>query len=860
MMKLMNTPNHSLSGYIGTLFAMLFAMLLVACGGGGGSAGAIPNQPTTTPTPTNNVRTLVITTSANTLPSSGVAGTEVTVTVLARDAGNNAVVGAQIALSASSGALTFILPDTTGGTTATPGVTDTNGMVMARLSIGGDRSLRDITINASSGTVTAAERPVVRVVASTPVITLTPSATTLQTSGSIKVTALVVDGSNNAVRNARVNFDGGTGVIVLDGGNLTDINGMVTATLTAGTNSTLRDVTVTATLDQASGVATPATTRVAVVMARPTLQITASSGTIQTSSATGPEVVLTVLARDANNNVVPGLKINLAADSGALSVTGDQRTNAQGVVMERLGVAGNPTNRPIKITATATGADPAETTVLATGTAITINSNNTVNAGSVSTMTVLVVDGANTPLRNIPLEISVTNGGQLRVKDNAPAVTGNSGQVELEYTASANQTSERIIVRALAATAVRDLVVNNNVFSVQGENREQGDINVCYPIVADSRVAGVPSVGQLAFSASRGTVFSEPTCTTALNNSKPLENGIARAYVRASSPGVATLVATLTAAGTGVVSSARGSFEFVAPLGAAPRITLQSDPSVVGANNSNDSTQTAILRAVVRDRDNNVVKGATVNFSINSDPSGGLIAQPSVVVTGADGVASTTYVAGTTPTATNGVIVQAQVQNSVSTTSTLTVAGRALFITAGTGNRLDTSDPESYIQRFQVLVSDAAGQAVRDATVTAAAIPSGYGKGRLRFSTEDAFWIFDESSRYRCNNEDTNTNGILDAGEDFNGDGRLQPGIPVAVTISGRTDANGVATVTMRYARDLANWLTINLNISAIVAGSEARYTARETLFGVAEDFNRSAVIPPGRVSPFGENPCNTPF
>ena len=136
MMKLMNTPNHSLSGYIGTLFAMLFAMLLVACGGGGGSAGAIPNQPTTTPTPTNNVRTLVITTSANTLPSSGVAGTEVTVTVLARDAGNNAVVGAQIALSASSGALTFILPDTTGGTTATPGVTDTNGMVMARLSIG----------------------------------------------------------------------------------------------------------------------------------------------------------------------------------------------------------------------------------------------------------------------------------------------------------------------------------------------------------------------------------------------------------------------------------------------------------------------------------------------------------------------------------------------------------------------------------------------------------------------------------------------------------------------------------------------------------------------------------------------------
>ena len=441
--------------------------------------------------------------------------------------------------------------------------------------------MRDITINASSGTVTAAERPVVRVVASTPVITLTPSATTLQTSGSIKVTALVVDGSNNAVRNARVNFDGGTGVIVLDGGNLTDINGMVTATLTAGTNSTLRDVTVTATLDQASGVATPATTRVAVVTARPTLQLTASSGIIATSGAAGTEVILTVLARDANNNVVPGLKINFAADSGVLSVTGDQRTNAQGIVTERLSVANNPANRTIKITATATGADPSDVTVLATGTMITISSGNTVNAGVVSPLTVRLADSGNTPLRNIPLEISTTNGGQLRVKGNGPAVTDTNGQLELEYTSLPTQTSERIFVRGLAAVAFQDLIVNNNVFSVQGDGLSKGDINICYPIVASSNIAGAPSVGQLAFSASRGSVFSDATCATMLNSSLPLVNGMARAFVRATSPGIATLVATLTSS-TGVVSSARGGFEFVAPLGAAPRITLQSDPSVVG--------------------------------------------------------------------------------------------------------------------------------------------------------------------------------------------------------------------------------------------------------------------------------------
>jgi hypothetical protein len=864
----MNSPNHSLPSFFGYIFAMLCAFLLAACGGGGGSAGTVPNQPTTTPTPTANVRSLTITTSGDSLPSSGVAGSEVIVTVLARDAGNNAVTGATITLAASSGALTFILPSSGGGTgtTPTPGVTDANGMVMAKLSIGGDHSVRDITLSASSGSVTVSRTsPPIKVTPSNPTITLTPSSTTLQSSGEVKVTALVLDGNNNAINNAIVNFTAPTGAIVLENGNKTNSSGMVTATLNAANNATLRDITVTASLDQSSGIATPATTKVSVVVAKPTLQLTASSGFLGSSGAAGTEVVLTVLARDANNNVVPGLKINLSADSGALSVTGDQKTNAQGTITEKLGTAGNPADRTIEVTATATGAEPAKARILVNGTRITINSSSTVNAGVPTTLNVSLVDSSNAPLINRLLEVKALNGGLLTVKGGGPAVTSISGQLVLEYTAGPTQTSERITVNGLGAdTAVQDLVVNNNVFSVKGTTQSTGNINTCYPIIASSNVAGVPSVGQLAFSTSRGAIFSDAACQVPLNSSVSLRSdGTAPAFIKGTSPGVATLVATLTPT-NGAVASARGEFEFVAPLGNAPKITLQSDPAVVTANQTGSSAQTATLLAVVRDAQNNAVKGAIVNFSLATDPSGGSIGQPSVVTTGADGVASTTYISGTTSTATDGVTVQAQIQGTgVKTTAGLTVANRALFITAGTGAVLDTSvSTETYVQRFQVLVSDAAGQAVPGVTVTASAIPSGYGKGQLVFNTTSNIWAVDSASYHGCANEDTNHNGILDLdlGEDFNNNGRLEPGIPVAITISGKTDSNGTATIAMRYARNLANWLTIDLTISAIVAGSEARYTAHETLFGVAEDFNKGSVLPPGRFSPYGVNPCQIPL
>jgi hypothetical protein len=74
----------------------------------------------------------------------------------------------------------------------------------------------------------------------------------------------------------------------------------------------------------------------------------------------------------------------------------------------------------------------------------------------------------------------------------------------------------------------------------------------------------------------------------------------------------------------------------VAPLTNIATITVQADPAVIGVNTAGSTSQQASLRAVVRDGtpQNNLVKNATVAFSILTDPSGGSLTQPALVPDG----------------------------------------------------------------------------------------------------------------------------------------------------------------------------------------------------------------------------------
>jgi len=133
-----------MKGLIGWLAATIFASLLVGCGGGGGSPGTVGGGTVTPPT-TSKVASVAVQASAATIASSGLAGTEVTLTAIVKDSGGNALVGETVSFTASSGTVS-----------STNRVTDTAGQVAEKLSVAGDASLRVITVTASAGGRTSA--------------------------------------------------------------------------------------------------------------------------------------------------------------------------------------------------------------------------------------------------------------------------------------------------------------------------------------------------------------------------------------------------------------------------------------------------------------------------------------------------------------------------------------------------------------------------------------------------------------------------------------------------------------------------------------------------------------------------------
>jgi len=681
-------------------------------------------------------------------------------------------------------------------------------------------------------------------------VVLTTSAGTIASSGQdgteVTLTAIVKDGSNNTLPNETVSFKASSGNIS-NTTRTTDANGVVTEKLSVKGDSSLRDITITA----SAGGATSAPVTVKVVAATQTLSLTTDSGTLQSSGAAGSEVTVTALVKDSNNSVMTGVRVDLAADSGSLT-SGARLTDANGRVTEKLSTGGDPTSRQIKVTASIAGLAPVSTIVTVAGSALSVNSNSTINLGATTDVTVKLVDSAGNALSGKAVSFSATRNS-LSVKSGGAAVTDAAGQLILTYS-GASSGSDVITVRAMGETASTAIAVGSSSFSVAVVNGGDStltsvDINTCQRVLVRS-LGGNVLTGTATISSSRGTVYADSGCTNVLNSGVTFVGGNATAYVQASSPGVSTLNATASSTG----STAQGVVEFVAPLLSSSTVTVQADPAILAANTPGSTSQQTTIRAVVRDgtAQNNLVKNALVSFSIVNDPSGGSLTQPSVVTTGADGSASISYIAGTSSTAEKGVTIRASVQGVTATgTVGLTVAGKSLFISAGTGNTVATPDSATYRVDYAVFVSDASGNARPGVNVTASVRPRYYYKGVMSFAGADGPWT--PQASYACPNEDVDSNGVMGGGEDTNGNGRLDPGIPITVSPAAITDAAGKATVSLTYARDRAKWLAVDLTIRGSVAGSEAVYVGFiPRLMGLADDYRDKAISPPGQTSPFG--------
>jgi hypothetical protein len=678
-------------------------------------------------------------------------------------------------------------------------------------------------------------------------VVLTASAPTIASSGldgtEVTLVAIVKDAGGNALSGETVSFSASSGV-VSSNSRTTDASGQVTEKLSVKGDATVRAITISA----SAGSAKSAPITVNVVNAVPTLSLTTDLGTLASAGTAGNEVSVIALVRDANNSVVPGVTVDLKVDSGVLSLT-NRVTNAQGIVTEKLGTGGDPTSRAITITASVPGAAPKTTVVNVAGNKLSINAASNINVGNSADVTVKLVDSAGNAVAGAPVVFG-SNANSLVVKGGGAAVTNGVGQLVLTYAASGGS-ADIISVKALGVSATAAITINSSTFAIKVLDAF-GNVETSAAIGGCQRVAatGGPASGAVIISSSRGTVYSDAACKAELGAPLTLSGGAANAYVNATGPGVATLTAS-----TGALI-AQTDLEFLAPLTTIANISLQADPAVVAVNTAGSTLQQSTLRAVVRDGTplNNLIKNASVAFSIITDPSGGSLSQPALVSTGADGSATVSFIAGTTATALNGVQIQAKLVGGSNAAATvgLTVSQKSLFISAGTGNSLSAPNTAQYQADYAVMVTDAAGNPVSGIKLTASVLPTTYYKGKLGFTPPLGPWDY-AAPPVACPNEDLDGNGILGPNEDTNHNGTLDPGIPVTVSPSViTTDAQGRAIVSLIYPKDRARWLDVNLTIRGPSSGTESVYNGLVHLAGLGSDYTAQSTSPPGAFSPYG--------
>ncbi len=591
-----------------------------------------------------------------------------------------------------------------------------------------------------------------------------------------------------------------------------------------------------------------------------TVSLVFSQAELASAGLPGAEVTVTALVKTADNTAVADAPISFRADSGFLAVA-NAVTDKSGKAVATLGTGGSALNRTIKVSATV-GRASGEGSVNVTGTRLAVAGPSFVMVGGSLDLVATLVDSAGRPLGGEAVTIGTRNGNTVTA---AATSSDSRGQVSLRL-AGSRRGDEQVVVSALGATATKPVTVGGSdvqlspsitVESGGSEGLKEVAVHACAPVDGSFNPSGAAGAGSVTLTASRGRLYSDAACSTPLAGAVGISGGaFQRTWIRSENAGVATIDATVTGG-----PSASTRLEFLAALGPASRVNLQVGQAVLASGESSE------LVAVVRDGSaaNNLVKGALVQFTIVSDPSGGNLQSPFNTVTGSDGVARAVFVAGPADGGKNATRIEARLAAVPTATSQalLTVNKKALSIQFGTGNTLVEHSATVLQRDYAVFVSDGAGNPVRDVSISAAAWPTQYMKGTYYWDADTAsspmpgMWRVDPVGYSICANEDVARKGLYEAAFDRNGNGIMEPGIPLTVVASGKTDAMGLTTVSLRYPRDRANWVKVELTVTGIVAGTESVARSTFTLPALAKDLTVYTLNPPGATSPYGSNPCN---
>ncbi len=598
---------------------------------------------------------------------------------------------------------------------------------------------------------------------------------------------------------------------------------------------------------------TTTTTTTTVVQTAATVQLLASNS--QIGSAGSTTLDLTAVVLDSNRQALAGRTVTFATGSDPTAfinnISAGGVSDINGIVTAKLNIGANKTNRTMTVTVTVDGVS-ASNSIDVTGTTITVSGSNSLAFSASTTLIFSVKDSAGAALPGITVAVTSQTGNTI-VLSPVTGITNGAGQVTATVTAT-RAGNDVITATAAGAGATQALAISSASFGFTTPTLAAGATTIDIPLNTPTAVAinwtnaGVPVAGQaVTFATSRGTVSGSPKTTNALGNT----TGVTVQSTSATGAGPAII----TASGPGGVPAATLNVIFVATT--ATNATVQAVPGTVAftTGSTSQTNNSSTISVLVRDGSNNLVKNAAVSFTLTSDTTGGRLTSSSVV-TDVSGSASVSYVAGSTSSAANGVVITATVSSvngvalgaPVVGTTTMTVAGQSLLVRLGTDN-LTGGSPPINTKTYVATVTDSAGNPVVGQAVRFALRPAGYAKGQW---TPGATSWTQVGTFQACNNEDLNFNGILEAGEDLNLSGSLDPGGVATVNASGTTDAAGNATATLTYPKDHAYWTYVTLEARTGVVGNDPPTTATFLLPGPSSDYNNLAISPPGQLSPYG--------
>jgi hypothetical protein len=529
------------------------------------------------------------------------------------------------------------------------------------------------------------------------------------------------------------------------------------------------------------------------------------------SNASTATAKLTVVAVDANNNVVPNAVVNVVTDNNTFFTPGGTTTDSSGIFTGTITNGGDKSNRSVTVSVTING--HTQTSVLQiVGSQISLSVTPAIpSLGASAVLTARLTDATGTGIAGQKLAFVSDLAGI----SGANPTTDSNGNVAINFTAPNTAGSHVISVTGSGVTSQISVQVGSSV-SIPAANIPAGvtpSLSALPNVVAPNTAGSTSNQSQLKFLMIDGS-------------NQPVPNVRVRFEI---------------------VSTGLGSFDS----------TISSGTSTVYTNAAGEATASFIPGTTVSPTDGVSVRACyqATEFSPATQCTNSVIVKLTVAQIGL----AISIGDDNTLQSADGTYVKKFV------VSVVDAAGRAVA-----GAPVDISLDITHYGKGDYLYGGTAIYEYLDSTGTPVSTLSGL---TLVPSSLTGFYPSDPTtdptafkSRVWCRNEDLNRNGIVDAGENINGsvDSFGQPVLePRRSDIvlsyvdpsSPKTDASGLIQIQVQYSQRFATWLAYRIRVSTSVAGSQG---SAERLF-VTDAAQADASNGSFRTPPYGTGSCSSP-